>query len=62
MSTVIIIGGDGVRQAVTNVENASVGWSKTKRDAAAALFNHVTTALQAVADGGDPAAVTISGP
>jgi hypothetical protein len=62
MSVIIIGGGDGVRSAVTDIENASIGWTQAKRDAAEALLAQCATCLKAVADGGDAAAVTITGP
>lgn len=62
MSTVIIGNGGNVRSAVSDVENASLNWNQQQRDAAEALFLACATCLKAVADGGDAAAVTITGP
>lgn len=62
MSTPIIGGGDNVRSAVSDVENASLGWTQQQRDDAEALFIAYATSLKAVADGGNAASVTITGP
>jgi hypothetical protein len=62
MSVIIIGGGDNVRNAVSDVENASLGWTQQQRDDAEALLLQLASVLKSVADGGNAAAVTITGP
>lgn len=46
MSVVIIGGGGGVRNAVTALENASVGMTAAQRAQAVKLFDHVKELLE----------------
>lgn len=62
MSTVIIGGGDHVRSAVSDIENASLGWSQQQRDDAETLFKTLALCLNSVACDGTAAQVSVSGP
>lgn len=62
MSVIIIGGGDGVRQALTNLENASVHWTNPQREAGETLLKALEGALSQVALHGNADAVTIAGP
>lgn len=62
MSTVIIGGGDNVRNAISSIESASLGWTEQQRSDATSLFDQLTTCLKAVAYDGTPAQVSVSGP
>ena len=50
MSVVIIIGGGPVRNAVTHLENVSVGFSKSQRDAAEARLAAIAAELEGYAN------------
>lgn len=62
MSVIIIIGGGHARDAITQLENASIGMSQAQRDAAEAMLSQFASCAKDMADGNDGTAYPFPAP